>query len=300
VTRALGSASRAALGGASRAPERPADAVFEAERPRLVGIAYRMTGSYADAEDAVQDAWLRWRAASAAGPPIDRPAAWLTTVVSRIALDWLPEPVRTDPSDPADLAVLAESLRLGFLVLLDRLAPVERIVLLMADVFAVPFAEIAAAVDKTPEACRQIASRARRHLHSGGAIPAPTSAASRSVVEQFVGSLVAGDLERMIELSADDLVLTSDGGADHRAARHPVLGPARVTRFLHNLASRWTEGVSFEVTTLNGDPAIVLVLGTAPDRRTIAVVFEADERVVRRVLMVVNPDKLLGLATTLR
>lgn len=290
------------------------DPTFEAERPRLIGIVYRMTGSYADAEDAVQDVWLRWRAAQLDGIVIERPAAWLTTVTSRVALDrlcsaqhrreiyvgpWLPEPVQagsTDLCDPGDMAVLADSLRLGFLVLLDRLAPVERVVLLMADVFAVPFVEIAATVGKTVEACRQIASRARRQLRADGPPPKATTALSRSVVEQFVGSLFGGDLERMIELSSDDLVLLSDGGPDHRAARHPIVGPDRVARFLRNIAGR-AINVALEATTLNGDPAIVL---RRADRPTVAVVFEADDRVVRRVLIVVNPDKLVGLDATVR
>ena len=290
------------------------DPAFEAERPRLLGIVYRMTGSYADAEDAVQDVWLRWRAAQLDGIVIERPAAWLTTATSRVALDrlrsaqhrretyvgpWLPEPVHagsTDLRDPGDMAVLADSLRLGFLVLLDRLDPVERVVFLMADVFAVPFAEIAATVDKTVEACRQIASRARRQLRADGPPPRATTALSRSVVEQFVGSLFGGDLERMIELSSDDLVLLSDGGPHHRAARHPIVGPDRVARFLRNIAGR-ANNVALEATTLNGDPAIVL---RRPDRPTVAMVFEADDRVVRRVLIVVNPDKLVGLAATVR
>ena len=290
------------------------DPAFEAERPRLLGIVYRMTGSYADAEDAVQDVWLRWRAAQLDGIVIERPAAWLTTATSRVALDrlrsaqhrretyvgpWLPEPVHagsTDLRDPGDMAVLADSLRLGFLVLLDRLDPVERVVFLMADVFAVPFAEIAATVDKTVEACRQIASRARRQLRADGPPPRATTALSRSVVEQFVGSLFGGDLERMIELSSDDLVLLSDGGPHHRAARHPIVGPDRVARFLRNIAGR-ANNVALEATTLNGDPAIVL---RRPDRPTVAMVFEADDRVVRRVLIVVNPDKLVGLDATVR
>lgn len=308
------------------------DAIFEAERPRLLGIVYRMTGSYADAEDAVQDAWLRWRNVRAAREPIERPAAWLTTVVSRIALDrlrsahsrreayvgpWLPEPVHTaslgcassrcasagcssgspgSAPDPSELAVLADSLRLGFLVLLDRLEPIERVVLLLADVFAVPFAEIATTVDKSPEACRQIASRARRQLRADGPTPKPTSAATRSVVEQFLESLLGGDIARMISLSADDVVLTSDGGPNHRAARRPVLGPDRVARFLRNIAARrgyW----ELEATTLNGDPAVVI---RSFDRTTAAMVFEADDRVVRRVLIIVNPDKLVGLDAIVR
>ncbi len=148
--------------------------VFEAERPRLLGLAYRILGSAVDAEDVVQEAWVRWQAAH----DVERPAAWLTTVVSRLALDswraqqrkredyvgpWLPEPVATEP-DPADRAEMADSLTFGFLVLLDELSAVERVVFLLADVFGEPFADIAATVGKSEAACRQIASRARRKL----------------------------------------------------------------------------------------------------------------------------------------
>ncbi len=153
-------------------PASPTD-LFERERRHLVGLAYRMLGTVADAEDVVQEAWLRWQAVPEAS--IERPAAWLNTVTTRLALDhlraarrrresyvgpWLPEPVVTDIG-PAETAELAESLRLGFLAVLDELKPLERAVFLLADVFDVPFAEIAAAVGKSEAACRQIAHRAR-------------------------------------------------------------------------------------------------------------------------------------------
>ena len=155
-------------------PELQAVDIFEAERPRLLGLAYRILGSAVDAEDVVQEAWVRWQGAQG----IERPAAWLTTVVSRLALDawraqqrkredyvgpWLPEPVATEP-DPAERAEMADSLTFGFLVLLDELSPVERVVFLLADVFGEAYTDIAATVGKTEAACRQIASRARRKL----------------------------------------------------------------------------------------------------------------------------------------
>ena len=155
---------------------------FAAERPRLVGLAYRITGSVADADDVVQEAWMRFHRA---GPEtVERPAAWLTTVVARLALDqlkaahhqrevyvgpWLPEPVASDPLSvarpgPEEMAELAQSLTLGFLHVLETLSPVERVVFVLADVFDVPYKEIAEAVGRSPAACRQLASRARRRI----------------------------------------------------------------------------------------------------------------------------------------
>ena len=164
----------------SRDTDRSGAALFERERPRLVGLAYRMLGTVADAEDVVQDAWFRWQAVPPGG--VDRPAAWLTTVTARIALDhlrtarrrresyvgpWLPEPLVAE-AGPAEVAEVAESLRFGFLTVLDELGPVERAVFLLADVFAVPFAEIAVTVGRSEAACRQIASRARRRVRFMG------------------------------------------------------------------------------------------------------------------------------------
>ncbi|HET6875489.1 MAG TPA: sigma-70 family RNA polymerase sigma factor, partial [Acidimicrobiales bacterium] len=162
--------------GSAQEPPEP----FEAARPRLLGLAYRMLGSRADAEDVVQEAWLRWHSSDQTG--IARPEAWLTTTTTRLALDrlrtvrrrreehlgpWLPEPILTVPG-PEDVVELAETLTLGFLTLLDRLDPLERAVVLLADVFDVDFADIAESVGRTPAACRQIASRARRRLRGAG------------------------------------------------------------------------------------------------------------------------------------
>src|SRR5918997_1822843 len=233
--------------------------VLVAERPRLVGLAYRITGSRLDAEDVVQEAWERARRSD--GRAVERPAAWLTTVVARLALDhlkaaqrrretyvgpWLPEPVATghsdeasarpapagDPretSDPAELTELAESLTFGFLRLLEALSPVERVVFVLADVFGAPFPEIAAAVDRSPAACRQIASRARARVRDDGRRhQAPDDAPK--VADDLVSALVLGDTDRVLALLAPDVVLVSDGGAGRRAARRPVVGPHRVGR----------------------------------------------------------------------
>ncbi len=220
--------------------------VFEAERPRLLGLAYRILGSAVDAEDVVQEAWVRWQAATG----IERPAAWLTTVVSRLALDawraqqrkredyvgpWLPEPVATE-ADPAERAEMADSLTFGFLVLLDELTAVERVVFLLADVFGESFADISATVGKTEAACRQIASRARRKLQQSK----PHRPEERLALPgaRVAHRSLAGDVAATMALLDPDVVLTSDGGPHRHAARRPVIGADRVTRLLVNITQR--------------------------------------------------------------
>ncbi len=285
------------------------------ERPQLVGLAYRITGSRVDAEDVVQEAWERARRADAAA--IDRPGAWLTTVVSRLALDhlraaqrrretyvgpWLPEPVVTGRgappaaaspgADPSHLAELAESLTFGFLRLLEALTPVERAVFVLSDVFGVPFPEIARAVDRTPDACRQIASRARRRVRDDGRSHLAPPDADR-VADDLTLALTSGEMDRVLALLAPDVVLVSDGGPDHHAARRPVVGPERVARLLFNLARRGlAEGMRFERTELNGLPGALVLHGDT--RYFASAVAVADGRVTA-VYAVVNPDKLAGL-----
>ena len=308
-------------------PDRPAAEALEralvAERPRLVGLAYRITGSRLDAEDVVQEAWERAGRVDAAA--IDSPSAWMTTVVSRLALDhlraakrrretyvgpWLPEPVvtggraaavpvgaepATDGRDPSELVEMAESLTFGFLRVLEALSPVERVVFVMADVFGVPFPEIAATVDRSPDACRQIATRARRRVRDEHRRSAPIDEA-RAVVDDLLAAFAAGDTGRVLELLAPDVVLVSDGGPAVHAARRPVVGPERVHRLIANLLRRGLdEGFSFEPTELNGAYGVVARKGGVPGYVTAVTV--ADGR-VRRIYIVVNPDKLAALRLT--
>jgi RNA polymerase sigma-70 factor, ECF subfamily len=286
-------------------------AVFEAERPRLLGLAYRVTGTLADAEDVVQDAWLRLDRTGL--DTLERPAAWLTTVVGRLALDrlragqrvretyvgpWLPEPVvrpaahavhAADAGDPADVAELHDSLTLGFLVVLERLGPVERTVFLLADVFGVPFDEIATTVDRSPAACRQIASRARRRVREERPRFATSTEEAAGVATAFFAAFTDGDLDGLLATLDDDAVLTSDGGAETRAARRPVVGADRVGRLLANLWSRRPEGVSTEPVLVNGDPGIAAKFG---DFVGALLAVEVAEGRVQRVRIVMNPAKL--------
>lgn len=281
---------------------------FERARPRLLGLAYRMLGVVADAEDVVQEAWLRWHAA---GPPtVDRPDAWLTTVTTRLALDrlrtlrhrreeyvgpWLPEPIVVAPG-PEEAAELAETLTLGFLSLLDCLGPVERAVFLLVDVFGVAYPEVAATVDKTEVACRQIASRARRRLREAHLRP-PTGP-ERRAVDALIGAVLAGDVDAVLARLAPDAVLVSDGGPARRAARRPVVGAERVARFLTNLTQRNSGRAHATPVTVNGDPGIIVAIDGDID---MVAAFEVEHDRVAAVWIIRNPDKLehLGAPTVL-
>ena len=276
------------------------DSVFEAQRPRLLGLTYRMLGSLTDADDVLQEAWLRWQGADV--DEIVEPAAWLTTVTTRLALDriraierrredyvgpWLPEPVSL-AAGPEDDLELAESLTLGFLVLLDRLGPTERAVFLLADVFREPFASIATAVGKSEEACRQIASRARRKVRAG-AEPA-VQPADRVLLGELVVAVAGGDVDRVLALCDADVTLVSDGGPNRHAARRPVIGRERVVRFLVNIAGRLSGGTA-AIEDINGVPAFV-----THDEQGASVTFvEQRDGLVVAVRTVVNPDKMGGV-----
>ncbi|HKY68278.1 MAG TPA: RNA polymerase sigma factor SigJ, partial [Acidimicrobiales bacterium] len=305
------------------APVGAVERALVAERPRLVGLAYRITGSRVDAEDIVQEAWER--AGRVDEATIDSPSAWLTTVVSRLALDhlraakrrretyvgpWLPEPIVTAGRsagwaagagagavgrDPSELVEMAESLTFGFLRVLEALSPVERVVFVMADVFGVPFPEIAAAVDRSPDACRQVASRARRRVRDEHRRSAPVDDA-RAVVDDLLAAFVAGDTARVLDLLAPDVVLVSDGGAEVHAARRPVVGPDRVARLVANLLKRGVDlGYTFEPTELNGAVGVLARIDDEPGY--VAALTVVDGR-VRRIYTVSNPDKLAALRLT--
>ncbi|MEM9132644.1 MAG: sigma-70 family RNA polymerase sigma factor [Actinomycetota bacterium] len=304
---------------------------FEAERDRLFGVAYRLLGSVSDTEDVLQEAYLRW--ADQAGRTIDNPAAFLTTVVSRLALDrlrsarhrreqyvgpWLPEPVEAAPG-PDDDVVLAESLTLGFLAVMERLGPVERAVFVLHDVFAVPYAEIAAVVDRSESTCRQIARRARSRVQAEGpaagargrvvtgvgevgglglgagaaaGTTAGVGAEQEALLSAFLAAVLGGDVVGLERLLAADVVHLSDGGADHHAARRPVVGRDRVARFFVNLAKRSPEDAVPELVMLNGDPSILVTVDGAP-RLTLTMAVE--DGLITRVWAMVNPDKITHL-----
>lgn len=279
------------------------DQEYLAERPRLLGLAYRILGSRSDAEDVVQEAWLRWAATDHG--TIDRPAAWLTTVTARLALDqlksarrrrehyvgpWLPEPVVTE-GGPEEAAELADSLALGFLAVLEELEPVARVVWLLTEVFAYPSAEVAEVVGRSPAACRQIASRARRRLRRpAGRRPTPEE---QSVVDRLLAAVAVGDVAAATALLDDRVVLVTDGGPGRHAARRPVVGPARVVRLLCNVAKRYVPGTAVEPAFLNAAPGhLVRLPSGVPDA---AIVADVDGGRITAIWVVNNPDKLARL-----
>ena len=291
-------------------PAEPADA-FAALRPRLFGIAYRLTGSVSDAEDICQESWLRWHVVDHAR--VTTPEAYLVRTVTHLGIDrlrsaqhrketyvgpYLPEPLVADRSgDPEAAAELSDSLTLAFLVLLDELAPVERAVLLLHDVFGYDFDEVATAVDRSPDACRQLASRTRRKLDRDRVeLRRPDAAHEQRVIEALLTSTAAGDVEAVMALLAPDVVHLSDGGPDRHAARYPVVGPYRVARLLVNLTKRMIEsGIGYElrITRVNGELGLVHALDGRADIVT-ALSFAPDGR-IRRMYSQLNPHKLRHL-----
>jgi RNA polymerase sigma-70 factor (ECF subfamily) len=282
---------------------------FEALRPRLFGIAYRMTGSVGDAEDACQDAWLRWQRVDPGA--VDNAEAYLVRVVTRLALDrlqsaqrrretyvgpYLPEPLVADErtTQPETAAELADSLTFAFLVLLDELTPRERAVLLLHDVFGYSFDEIAPMVDLSPAAARQLASRTRRKLdHERDALRRPDEAREQELIARLLTTISSGDIDAVMELLAPDVVLLSDGGAQRHAARRPVVGPDRVARLVVNLARRLMAADHARLVQVNGEPGLLFEADGEPDQ-VLSFAFTPDGR-VRRLYSQLNPEKLRHL-----
>lgn len=287
--------------------------LFQAERPRLTGLAYRITGSVADAEDVVQEAWIRWSGRGAGS--VDNPGGWLTTVTSRLALDrlraqrrrrevyvgpWLPDPVATARS-AEETAELAESLTLGFLVMLDSLGPLERVAFLLGDVFGEPYSIIADALGKNEATCRQLVSRARRKVRSarpGGPVRGPVPASAELLV-QLMESVLAGDEEKALSLLDPDVVLISDGGPGRRAARHPVVGANRVRQLLKG---GWRL-LGFESPPMRSElpPARLVDVNSSPSlvvdgpQGPIVITSEVAGGRITSIWVRLNPDKVASL-----
>jgi RNA polymerase sigma-70 factor (ECF subfamily) len=283
---------------------------YQELRPLLFSIAYRMVGSASEAEDLVQEAYLRFHRAVSGGAVVESPKAYLSAVTTRLAIDhlrsararreryvgaWLPEPLVTgEEPDPAGHAETADSLSLAFLILLERLSPVQRAVFLLHDVFGYGYAEIAGLVGRSEDNCRQIAARARRHVEAGR----PRFEASRrqreELARRFFAAVDQGDTEGLVGLLAADAVFHGDGGGKAPALAAPLHGAERIARLLLGLARRGRDvGMRFAPAEINGHPGL---LAFDPAGRLVSVLALdiADGR-VQTVRSIVNPDKLRHL-----
>ena len=250
----------------------PETILFEHHRPRLFGLAYRMLGTPADAEDVLHDAWLRLHGQDLAA--LDDPEAWLVTVTTRLALDrlrrakaerahytgpWLPEPLVPEAEHPDATLERGESLTLSFLLLLERLSPEERAAFLLHEVFDYSHAEAAAILDISEDACRQRVHRAKSRLREGRPRFHVDEAAQRRLLRRFVAAMAEPTLGTLKALFAEDAVHISDGGGMARATLHPLHGAERLARLYLQLARNFVRpGSRFELTTLNGAPALLL------------------------------------------
>jgi RNA polymerase sigma-70 factor (ECF subfamily) len=277
---------------------------FDRDRPRLFAIAYRMVGVAADAEELVQETWVR---VHERGVDPDDPGAYATRVLTRLCIDhmrsarvrresyvgpWLPEPVRTGaPDDPERHAMLAESAQMAFLVMLEELGPLERAVFLLREVFDYDYASISELVDRRADACRQIARRARGKVQ-GKRPDAPTSPDDHAeLMGSFFAAAMSGDLGAIESLLTEDAALWSDGGGVAGAALRPIHGAPKLARFFAARA-RASGHLRPEPGALNGMPALLLWDG---DRLDSATLFEVREGAIARVYIVRHPDKLARL-----
>jgi RNA polymerase sigma-70 factor (ECF subfamily) len=292
---------------------------FEPYRRRLLGLAYRMLASMADAEDAVQEAYLRWHGADR--DTVSDPRAFLMTTTTRICLDmltsararreeyvgpWLPEPVvDTAALAPDSRTELAEDLSVALLLTLDRLSPLERAAFLLHDVFDFSFSEVATALQRSDAACRQLAARARAHVRAvrpRGAAAPPRSdeidAKHAQLMSAFLAATGSGDLNALTQLLADDVRVVTDGGGKVRAALDVVDGADRAARFLVDVTRKrpgawWRDDFTLRFATINGLPGVIV---DAPEGPVQTAAFEIESDVIRALYVVRNPDKLQHLA----
>lgn len=247
-------------------------ALFEEHRRLLVGAAYRLLGSHSDAEDVVQEAWIRW---SAVDPEtIDEPRAYLLTITTRLALNrlrqlrtrretyvgpWLPEPVSSDPrGDGAAAAELADDVSMAMLIVLESLSPLERAAFVLSDVFGMPSGDVAGALDRSPAAVRQLVHRARSHVEARQPRSVVDAARHREVTERFMAAAATGDLDGLMAVLSPDVTLVTDGGGVRKAALRPIHGAEKVIRWLLGVLGRPdVEGLAPHLRTVNGELAIV-------------------------------------------
>ncbi|MFS4092365.1 RNA polymerase sigma factor SigJ [Streptomyces sp. AF1A] len=284
--------------------------VFEEHRALLMGVAYRMLGRVADAEDVVQDAWLRWSRADRA--EVREPRGYLVRITTRLAIDrlrqvqargeayvgpWLPEPYLTEygdtAPDAADRAVLADTVSLAVLVVLESLSPLERAVFVLREAFGYPYAEIAALLDRGEAAVRQLAGRARRHVDERRPRYDVDPVQRRELTERFLAAAGGGDLEGLMSLLAPQARLVGDSGGKAKAPARVLYGADKIGRFLAAVAPGAAPALSVRFLEVNGGPAVLVLSGDKPD--SLFQLGIADGR-VEAVYIIRNPDKLRHLS----
>ncbi|GII81536.1 RNA polymerase sigma24 factor [Sphaerisporangium rufum] len=295
-------------------PADPDQQVFVRHRNLLFSVAYRLLGTAADAEDAVQDAWINWSAADRSR--VADPRAYLTRIVSNVALErlrssrhrretyvgpWLPEPVLTgrDAADTADAVAQAESVSMAMLVVLETLSPLERAVFVLKEVFDLGYPEIAEAVERSEAAVRQAGHRAREHVRARRPRYAADRSRQRAVTERFLAAATGGDINALMELLSPDVTLWTDGGGKVRQALRPIIGATRVATWFAAVGTAPYQGVqpadmTAEPTEINGGPGL-LFRGAGRVIATVTFDFDAEGRITA-VHNVANPDKLQAVA----
>jgi RNA polymerase sigma-70 factor (ECF subfamily) len=281
--------------------------VFEGYRDLLVGVAYRILGRVADAEDVVQEAWLRWTNVDFS--EVADPRAFLVRVTSRLAIDrlrrlktrresyvgpWLPEPVLTG-RDVAEDVALAESVSMAMLVVLETLSPLEREVFVLREAFGMPYAEIAEILGRSEAAARQLGRRARDHVRERSVRFETDQETRQRVTERFLEAALGGDVEALMEVLAPGVTLVADGGGRARAPRRPVHGADNVSRFMVAIATRPEQDLRTHLARVNGGPGIVVTSGGEP---VAALVLDVADGVVHNIHLVANPEKLAGVRAT--
>jgi RNA polymerase sigma-70 factor (ECF subfamily) len=283
--------------------------VFEEHRPVLLGVAYRMLGRVADAEDVVQEAWLRWSGADRT--EVREPRGYLVRITTRLAVDrlrqvkargetyigpWLPEPYVTDfgdtVADTAERAVLADSVSLAVLVVLESLSPLERAVFVLREAFGYPYAEIAAMLERGEAAVRQMAGRARKHVEERRPRYEVDPVQRRDLTERFLAAAAGGDIEGLMSLLAPDVRLVGDSGGKAKAPLRVLETADKVGRFIVGATRKGIPAPSFRFLELNGGPALLVLSGDKPDS-----VFQLDvlDGRIQSLYIIRNPDKLRSL-----
>lgn len=277
-------------------------AQFEEMRRSLFLFAYRMLGTRTDAEDVVQEAYLRWL--GAANEDVQSPKSWLMTVVSRLSLDslksarrkrevytgpWLPEPL-IEPIG-AERLEMAESLSVAFLHILEQLSPTERIAFLLREVFEIPYEDLAGMLETTGTNCRQIVARARKHIRAGHPRYAVNHDRHSQVLREFLAACVSGNPSQLTELLREDAVMYSDGGGKVAAALNPIIGADRIIRFFVGLGKKGVQsGLHAQFVTVNGQPGALVMAGNTLEGVVNLAIDESGK--IFEIFLIANPDKL--------